>query len=278
MIRVRDLHPVSHLNFGPIGPLIHQSSQIQVTIDSFVGELLLVDTVLRVLERKVQPMQCVQHFDIFLKKRRIDDTLDDVVRHDVLQLHDKLVHNFLGHDGEELHDDRVLRQFGVFAALLRDGLAQGIVHGAQDAGTGFLAAVSRDLLVKDEDDEPPDAHQLLVGVVVAIVELGYDDFNSGLYLLPEGFFVATGLSKALEEKLDGRLVEVKWLIFGDHLLTLFKHLRSKLLEVIDAHLDAIIFFILGVTVVPRKGTHLIDLHRLAQSGGQGAHPVAADLR
>ena len=96
----------------------------------------------------------------------------------------------------------------IFAALLRDRLAQGVVHGAQDACAGLLAAISRDLLVKNEDDEPSDAHQLLVGVIVTIVELSYNDFDCSLYLLPEGLFVATGLAKALEEKLDGRLIEV----------------------------------------------------------------------
>ena len=40
-------------------------------------------------------MQCIQHLHILLKELRIDHTLDNVMRHDILKLHDQLVHHLL---------------------------------------------------------------------------------------------------------------------------------------------------------------------------------------
>ena len=100
---MRNLDPVSYLNFCPIGPLIHQSFELQSTIYSVVHELLLVNLIFLVFKDKVEPMHDVQSLDSLFEKLWVDMTLDNIVRQNVLQLHDKLVHHLERHDGKVLN-------------------------------------------------------------------------------------------------------------------------------------------------------------------------------
>ena len=84
----------------------------------------------------------------------------------------------------------MLRQNRILTTLLRDGFSQRIVHCSQNSCASFLASVSCNLLVQNENYETTNAHELLVRVVIAVIELIYDDFDSRFNLLPERLFVS----------------------------------------------------------------------------------------
>ena len=79
--------------------------------------------VLGVFEGEVKPVKSIKHLDIFLEKLCIDVTLDNIMSHDVLQLHDQLMHHLLWHDGKELNGDRVLGELLILTAFLRYSLS-----------------------------------------------------------------------------------------------------------------------------------------------------------
>ena len=118
-----NLYSISDLHFRSVSPLVHESAQIQVTVHCIVRELFLVDVVLGVFEGEVNPVQSIKHLHILLEKLGVDVTLDNIMSHDVLQLHDELVHHLLRHDGKELDDDRVLGELLILTAFLRYSLS-----------------------------------------------------------------------------------------------------------------------------------------------------------
>lgn len=146
--------------------------------------------ILCVFESEIQPVQCVQHLHILLKELRIDHTLDNVMRHNILELHDQLVHHLFRKHRKVLYNDRVLRENRILTTLLRDGFSQRIIHCSQNSCASFLASVSCNLFVQNENYETANAHELLVRVVIAVIELIDDDFYSCFNLLPERLFIS----------------------------------------------------------------------------------------
>ena len=121
--------------------------------------------------------------------------------HNVLQLYDQVVHHLFGHNREELDNNWMRCKLRVLAAFLVDRFAKCVVHGLQDSCAGLLPTVTRNLLIHDQNNQASNAHQLLVRVIVAIVELRDDDFYRRLNHLPEGLFIAARLPQTLEEEL-----------------------------------------------------------------------------
>lgn len=67
LVGMRDLHAISHLDLGTIGPLVLKLTQFESRVHSIVVELLFVNLILLVLKGEVQPVENVKHLDSLLE-------------------------------------------------------------------------------------------------------------------------------------------------------------------------------------------------------------------
>ncbi len=63
LVRMSERQILSHSIDSPVSPLAHESSQVEVVVDSIVMELFLLDLVRAILEVKVEPLNEIKDAD-----------------------------------------------------------------------------------------------------------------------------------------------------------------------------------------------------------------------
>lgn len=121
MLGVRQRHVLRHSLHCAVCPESHEHLEIQVVVNCVIVELLLLYLVSLVLESEVDPLHEVEDFDGVTEEVVVNLglVLYNIQRQNILQLHYKLVKQFLGEDAHKLDSRWVLFQIGLIELLLR---------------------------------------------------------------------------------------------------------------------------------------------------------------
>jgi len=63
LVRMSERQILSHSFDGSVSPLAHESSQVEVVVNSIVMELFLLDLVSSILEIKIEPLNEIKDAD-----------------------------------------------------------------------------------------------------------------------------------------------------------------------------------------------------------------------